>query len=459
MALFIYKVVRSIYTGRRKIFTEQKIITKENIVQVLNDSLLIHNQNATEIEYLFNYFKGDQPILSREKEIRPEINNKIVENHAQEIVSFKTGYVFGSPIQFVRHGESEDDNSMAILNDMFSEECKASKDKTLGESLAICGIAHRIVLPKKLQDGLSPFDLLPLDSTSTFIVRTNDIYKKPILGVTYSTDNYGLRTIGAYTDKEYFEVKNNQITSQKSHVLGMIPIIEYRNNDSMLGSFEIVLPILDALNIGTSDRLNDISQFVQSLIWLNNCDIDDESFNSLRQSGGIKTKSAGGMQATVQILTSALNQAETQTFIDSLYQTMLQIAGVPDRHSSTGGNTGQAIMLASGWQTAETHAKAMELTFEQSERQLLKLVLRILKDSSEIDLSVSDIDIKFSRNKTDNLLVKTQGLLNELQAGVHPKIAITNSGLYNDPEQVWIDSREYMQKWITADATSDNKAK
>ena len=64
------------------------------------------------------------------------------------------------------------------------------------------------------------------------------------------------------------------------------------------------------------------------------------------------------------------------------------------------------------------------------------------------NLKLSDIDIKFSRNRTDSLLVKTQGLMNQLQAGIHPLVAITTCGLYSDPQGVWNDSKPYMGKWL-----------
>ena len=82
---------------------------------------------------------------------------------------------------------------------------------------------------------------------------------------------------------------------------------------------------------------------------------------------------------------------------------------------------------------------------------MLKVVLKILSltESSEVaDLKLSDIDVKFSRNRTDSLLVKTQGLMNQLQAGIHPLIAITNCGLYSDPQSVWNDSKPYLGKWL-----------
>lgn len=454
-------LLEKVYTGREQLFTSITDVTKENVVEVIKKAMETHETNSSDIKYLFNYWKGKQPILDRVKEIRPEINNKIVENHAQEIVAFKTGYVFGSPIQLVQRGKSDlnnpdgkDDTRISTLNEMLFEEDKASKDTELGETMAICGTAYRIILPKKNIDGTSPFDVLNLNPRTTFVVYSNDIYRKPVMGVSYVEDTAtGKREYGVYTETSYFNFKSDEDeVKEETHVLGMIPIIEYPNNSARLGNFEIVLPLLDALNVTSSDRVNDVAQFIQSLIWFNNCAIDKKQFEELRESGGLQTKSEPGNPADVRILTSSLDQTSTQALKDDLYQTMLQIAGVPDRHSSTGGNTGQAILLASGWQTAETHAKATELIFSRSDKRALRIILKIINDSDVLDstmkdLKISEIDIKFSRNKTDNLLVKTQGLLSQLQAGIHPREAIANVNLYSDPEQVWQNSKEFLEKW------------
>lgn len=77
--------------GRRVIKTSVTNITSENVTDVLLKALSIHTLNRSEIDYLWEYYKGKQPILNRQKEVRPEINNRIVENRANEIVSFKVG--------------------------------------------------------------------------------------------------------------------------------------------------------------------------------------------------------------------------------------------------------------------------------------------------------------------------------------------------------------------------------
>ena len=85
--------------GRRKILCDEPNITERNVVKVLTDALVAHNQNRIEIDRLYGYYRGRQPILNRTKQIRPEICNRIVENRANEIVSFKVGYLCGEPIQ------------------------------------------------------------------------------------------------------------------------------------------------------------------------------------------------------------------------------------------------------------------------------------------------------------------------------------------------------------------------
>ena len=71
--------------GRRMIKSDETEVTVENVVAILNKALPYHWENRSEIQYLWYYYRGLQPILNREKQVRPEICNKIVENRANEI--------------------------------------------------------------------------------------------------------------------------------------------------------------------------------------------------------------------------------------------------------------------------------------------------------------------------------------------------------------------------------------
>ena len=274
-----------ILTGRREIFTDVEKITSENICKVMDEAFETHLLNATEIEYLQNYEKGKQPILDRIKEVRPEINFKIVENHATEITTFKVGYVFGSPITYVQRstvdGEgnkaSVDDKAIGILNEMMFEESKASKDKQLGKDICVCGVGYRIVLPKKECIGVSAVDILRLNPKTTLIVKANNIFKKKLIGASYVITSDNVVKMGAYTDDAYYVLEKGkggfELKETLPNLIG-IPIVEYAYDDEKMCCFERAIPLMDALNVATSDRANGLAQFVQAILWMNNCEID-----------------------------------------------------------------------------------------------------------------------------------------------------------------------------------------
>lgn len=451
--------------GRREILIHDKKYNANNIVDTLNKMLTVHNSNSADISTLWDYYTGKQDILNRTKEVREEITNRIVENHAAEIVNFKTGFTFGEPVQYVYRGESQqgenagDDEAISLLNEIMDLADKSTKDRELAEWFYICGIAHRIAL----LDSEGELQTFVCDPRYTFVAKSNDYRREPILAVTYATEADGVSKLNqkikysVYSKDRYWLIADGKVIEEKEIVSG-IPIVEYRLSPSRQGCFEPVIPILDMLNNMASNRMDGIEQAVQSFIWFNNCEVDEKQFEELKAKGGITTRSSNGNPASIQVLTTDLDQQQSQTFVDYEYQTMLTIAAVPDRKASAGGNTGQALVIGQGWTNAESAAKAMELEFKASEKRFLRLALKYLQNSTKYSaklksLTLSDVDIKFTRNKTDNLLTKTQGLQNQLEAGIHPRIAIANCGLYSDPEQVYVDSMQYLEKWCVEQQT------
>ena len=312
--------------GRKQIFASRD----ESILKILEKAMPIHDRNAEKIRYLQEYKRGNQPIKDRVKTIRGDINHRILENHAKEIIDFKVGYECGSPIALVHRNkqngdEKTDDSNITKLNEMLFGERIASKDRSLYETKCTCGVAYRMVLPRKGFIELAPFELINLDPTQTFVIRSNDIYKEPMLGVTFIDDSEGKRIFTVYSASYVWEIirdKELKVLSISANTIGKQPIIEYRNNDDYLGSFESVIGLLNALNVLTSDRLNDISQFVQNILWLNNCEIDDDSYDELLIKGLVQTISKPGMQADIRYLTQTLDQSGIQTYADYIYKQM-----------------------------------------------------------------------------------------------------------------------------------------
>lgn len=436
--------------GRRVIKTSVTNITSENVTDVLLKALSIHALNRSEIDYLWEYYKGKQPILNRQKEVRPEICNRIVENRANEIVSFKVGYLCGEPIQYVgKNGSDEITQGITRLNELMFSEDKAAQDQEIVEWQMICGTAYRLVLPDaRGEEDEAPFELYTLDPRDTFVVYSNEIGNKPVMAVKYSKDDNEITHYSIYTENMYYLVEDGILKESTPHALDMIPIFEYPANNARLGSFEIVLPLLDTLNNITSNRMDGIEQVIQAFIKFINCDISKEEYEEFLQLGAIKVKSVDGANADVGVVTTDLNQSQTQTLKEDCYNAILTICGIPNRNGgSSTSDTGAAVLLRDGWSLAEARAKDSENMFKKSEKKMLKLVLRICRELSDFNLGIKDIELQFTRRNYENIQSKSQVLVSMLQNNkIHPLLAFQHSGLFIDPERAYAMSLKYYEE-------------
>lgn len=448
--------------GRRILYADytEEQINKDTITDILIHIFNIHLKNASEIDYLEKYYRGFQPILDKIKEVRPTINNRVIENNAYYIVEFKKSFVFGKPIQYVQRGDIANDE-VGYLNSFMLAEDKYPKDTELAESLYISGIGHRIVLPDINDD--SPFLIENLDSKTTFCVYSSSLPHKKLFACTY-TMGVNDRTIkGNIYTKDAFYSFNKGITEtafnvkfEGFHILGDIPIFEYYLNKSRLGIIEVVLDILNNINKVTSDEMDGLEQFIQSIMVFVNQDIDKEDYESLLDLGAVKIATSDPSRpADLKLLSNNIDHSNTKILHDRLFNTALNIVGIPkNSDKASGGDTGQARYLGEGWTMADARADGDEMEFKRCSKPELKMILKIcrLAPNSGIDnLTLKDIDQKFTRNKSDNFLVKSQGMMNQIQSGISPDVAMTTSGLYSDPNETFNKSMEFyggIENWI-----------
>lgn len=438
--------------GRKIIYVDADEITEDNIVEVLRQALIIHAENAHDIQYLWEYYKGNQPILQRVKNVNSEITNTIVENHANEIVTFKTGYLLQSPIQFVPRGEGIEEQISKLNEYVFAEE-KSSKDKEMADWMHICGTGYRMILPDSSLGAKddSPFEIFTLDPRFTFVVYSSGIGHKALLGVTYTIDTGDLQTkhLYCYSNKQFFEFEDEKLIKVENHIMQNVPIIEYPLNQERMGAFEIVLPLLDAINQTSSDRQDGLDQWIQALLVFHNVDLTAEDFQQIRELGGLKISDVSpDRKAEVKYIAQELDQGATQTLIDHQYKTVLRIVGVPLMSMSGAGDSsnGIAIELRDGWAQAEMHAKSTELQWRKSEKLSLKLFLRICATKKMLDITPSNVEIRFDRWNHSNMLVKSQVLTTMLNnPKVHPRLAFQASDLFIDPELAYQESMEWYE--------------
>jgi len=440
---------RTDLTGREVIYTNIRKITQENLVDVLNKAVSVHNKNSTDIDYLYKYYKGDQPILWREKKFQKDICNRIVVNRANEIVNFKVGYLIGEPVQYVNQGDDTYSQVVNLVNDYMRYEDKDAKDKSVITWNTICGTAYRMILPDKVGIDAAPFEVYTLDPRSTFVVYHSGLDKKRVLGVTILMDEENQKFYDGYTETHHFVVKGDKVMKWEPHYLREVPIIEYPANEARLGAFEIVLPLLDAINTIESNRVDSVEQAIQAILVLKGTDLSDEDFEMAKKLGGLKIPKEGD----AFYVKAVLDQNETQSLINDAYEEILTICGMPNRNGgSSTSDTGSAVIYRDGWWAAETRAKNSEGFYKSSEKDFLNIALRIMKTTTKgdyPDLRTSHIEIRFTRRNYENITEKSNVLVAMLNNDkIHPKLAFEHCGMFVDPEIAYKMSQEYEEEVI-----------
>ena len=460
--------------GRRQIFSTVDELTEDNIIYEVNSALSYHVQNLLEEDYLYWYRRGLQPILNRTKEVRPEINNKVTENHADEIVSFKNGYFLTQPAFYVSRKEDEEvSEKVEELNEYLYESGKQVADNQIVDWFHTVGKGVLYVKPG--EDDEPPVVAYALDPRSAFVVYSLEPGNKPVMGINtvvsegkvrvdaFTKDKVfklsGIELGTMMTDNHNYTVTVTAIDEVKSNVLGEIPIIEYQYNSVNMGAFESVIPLLNAVNNVMSNRMDGVEQFIQSLVVATNVDLEEGvTANDIRQAGMIVLKSINDNKADFKILSEQLNQSETQVLVDYLYQQILTICGMPNstkgKYSTS--DTGTAVLARDGWYQADTVARNTEDLFIKANKQFDKILIKILKQKKLLDIDINDFKLQFVRNETVHIQSKAQALSTLLGAGVSPELSFGWSGVSNDPVSDVARSEKYL-KMIWGDPDFNEK--
>ncbi len=457
-------LVSPLLFGRRDITTNAEYIDANNVLIELNRCLIIHMLNSQEEEYLYWYRRGFQPVLGKTKEIRPDINNQVVENHAEEIVQFKNGYFLTQPAVYIsRKEEEESAKKVKELNEYLYRSGKALADTKCSDWFHTVG--KGVIFCEPRNDRKAPLKVYALDPRNAFVVYSSRPGNKPMFGVNIVMDASNRIVFDVFTENFYFKCYGGalgedmhieyplkaiaiDVEESRPNILGKVPIIEYRYNLQNESSFEPVIPLMDALNSVQSDRLDGIDQFIQSLAVAVNCDIpEDKTLNDIRKAGMIVLKSVGENRADFKILAEQLNQTESQVLVSYLYQQILTISGLPATTKGTRStsDTGAAVLARDGWYQADNFARNTTDLYKESNAYFDEIFVEALRRIG-FDIEIGDFEVQIAHNETSNLLVKAQGALNLKELGLAPEIVLSRSGVSNDPVADVAASKPYIDK-------------
>ena len=448
-------------------YTEQEILNasedkqKEIILDIMKSAIHIHNNNKLKTRYLRDFYEGNQDIYSKVKITRPEINNKTVENWAYALTDFKKCWLLGKPIQYVQI-DDKGEKEVSKLNEFCRFENKSAKDLLLYENILVAGRAYRYVAPDaKYNEDEAPFEIINVDNDLCEVVYSSQLGHEQLLSFIETSMMY-IDTDNQSKKKYYKEytiyLRNKKFVLSGRNGLSFVgevtPLVinehyitEYYLNSGRISLIELGKDLFNDINYLESLDKDDMEQFVNAIMVFQNAEVSQKEIEEIRELGAVQISSTDGREAKVYLLEQRLNANTTQTYYSRLLNALHQILGIP-KASDTGevsyGDTGQARLTGQGYTSAGIRADGDEIMFDMCDKNSLKTILKICREKTKDikDLKTSQVEAKFQRNMSDNLLVKTQALMNLYSAKIPRKFANAIVGLFNDPNAITVDQEK-----------------
>lgn len=417
---------------------------------------LVQKYKATEvprINKLLNYYVGQAEVKNRVMSDKSKPNNKIANPFGSYITDTVLGYWLGKPITYT----GQDEQFLEKIQYIYKDNHEQDHNSELGKLMTITGLSYELLYLNER----SELRMAIVSPAEAFFIYDSTIEEKPLMAVRFfDIENYDTGEIETqlelYTDNyiQYGTMKKKTCSLSAElypHNFGSIPLVQYRNNDEMTGSFEKVVDLINSYDLAVSDTSNNLEYFADAYLALSGMeDTEPEDILAMKENR-VMILAEGGK---AEWLVKGTSSIEVEEFKDRLKEDIFTLSQVPDLSDDSFGNSASGISLQYKLFGLENLVSITERKFKASLERRIELICDVLNLKGG-NHNHHDIQMTFTRNIPANLttqadiisklngLVSKETLLSLLPFVEDPALEITKlegeqedslaySGLFNE---------------------------
>ena len=376
----------------------------------LNDAdikKLIDKQAAADLKYdrLQEYYEGKHDILQTSKKDSTAPNNKLVHNIPKYITNSFVGCFVGKPIVYASQNETLMAELQAVLE--YNDEQ-----------------AHNAELAKCCSIGGGCFEMLYLDEYANIRFAKVPAYQgimicatgedTPLLFIRiihsrYKNDHEITRMeIWDEWRCRYYISKNGanyQLYDEQPHYWQDVPFVYFANNEEGIGDFEDVISLVDAYNLVQSNTANLFQYNDNAILKISRLgDVTSQNVRDMKELGAIILEDGGD----IEWLIKELDDSALENYKNRLWRDMHIFGGVPDLSDENFGNNSSGVALAYKFSAMEQICAVKERKFKRGLQRRIELICNMLRIIKGAAWDWREVDIKFRRNKPQNMLETAQ---------------------------------------------------
>lgn len=378
-----------------------------------------HLANVPRLERLRRYYSGESAIMSRTRASGLP-NNRISHPYARYIVSVATGYLAGQPVSYSVDGDGD---ALRPISEAY-DRCEIhSVDAENARHASIYGRAIEYIHAEAVTDaygnerGVQPC-AVALPTEQAFVVYDDDYHISPLFGVYYAPntnangkqDGYRIWVSGDEIVREYLAkdliTEQMEIVNETRHYFGGVPMVEYWNDEDERGDFEWVIPLIDAYDKLESDRVNDKEQFVDKLLLLTGCTIEQDElgrppWQQLRED---KALCLPDLQAKAEYLQGALTESDVEVLRSALIADIHKMSMIPDLSDRDFAQNSSGVAMRYKLWGLEQLTNIKQQWFTEGLRSRLRLFANFSRIQGNPALDVDSVKIIMTRAMPANAL-------------------------------------------------------
>ncbi len=357
--------------------------------------------------------------------------------YARYIVGLNCGYLLGNAVSY----NVSDGADITPVQEAYDEQKIQNTDIRLENDASKFGHGFERIY---IDENKKPRSAA-IDPRNVILVRDNTVEHRKLFALVYVEavnekgeiidDQYDLTIV---TRDKVMErtLKGGALvetdTVDAPHFFGDVPIVEYQNDDDIIGDFEAVVTLIDSYNTLQSARLDDRLKTANALMLVSGAELTDEQVDEVMH-GRLANLPEG---AKVEYITKSTNEQESETLRISIADDIHKISMTPDVSDKNFAGTSSGVALQYKLFTFEKHAKDKERCFEAALMERFALYNNYFyKVENMAIVPTGKIDAIFKRALPQND-VETANMINSLAGLVDKETLVSQLSFVNDAKEI-----------------------
>lgn len=359
------------------------------------------------LQKLYDYYNGKHEILNKKDRTTDKVDAKVVSGYASYITTIATAYFLGKNISYKA---DENNKEFDKLKEYLATEEEQKCNFELALNCSIFGKAYELIYI----DNLKEIRQKALDTRDVFVIKDSTIDRNIIGAIRFDIEKitateqkitlevYDKKYVTTYAYRAFdnFDIKNlenlGEPISKKLHGFKGVPIVEYLNNKVSKGDFENVISYIDAYNTAISTSLDDLTDFSDAYLVMENMQgTDEEDIEAIKKNRVILTSEDG----KVYWLTKQVNDTYSQNIKNRINDDIHKFSFTPDMGDEKFSGNTSGVALEFKLLPLEQLGAQKEMYFKDSLNKRLQLMI----DYLDLNIKPKELQKVFTRNLPRNI--------------------------------------------------------